>query len=220
MCPTTAFSVVRRSIQEKSSIWNFVQLNTDNVRTEANLNRDLLLFPSTCVYFYQEHRRGSRRFFTVRENFIVTCRFCLNTYVQIVKSGHRNEFASRSSLFVACTVIYHVQFIASELPNQIAQYVAYDWQHASEAATWRADTSERRCTIQSVGLMDYCVDYCAEISLCHPLLLIFAKGYKMKKAYNLAGSILKVKFLHITVQNKRQGLEKVSHIPVVPTSWC
>jgi len=57
--------------------------------------------------------------------------------LETAKSGYRNEFASRSSLFVAHTAIYHVQFIASELPIQISQYFAkYDWQcYASEVAT-------------------------------------------------------------------------------------
>ena len=46
-----------------------------------------------------------------------------------MKSGHRNQCASRSRLFIAYSVIYFVQFIALELPIQISQYVAkYDWQ--------------------------------------------------------------------------------------------
>jgi len=37
--------------------------------------------------------------------------------------------ASRTSLFVAYVVIYYLQFVASELPIQISQYVEkYDWQ--------------------------------------------------------------------------------------------
>ena len=40
------------------------------------------------------------KFFRARKDFDVTicftCRVCLNTQVQITKSGHRNEFASRS----------------------------------------------------------------------------------------------------------------------------
>jgi len=55
--------------------------------------------------------------------------FSFNTAVQIVKSGHRNELASRSSLFLAYTASSYVQLIASELPAQIAQCVAKcDWQ--------------------------------------------------------------------------------------------
>jgi len=59
----------------------------------------------------------------------LTCRFCFNTSVQILKFGHNNESASRTSLFVAYVIIYYLQFVALELPIQVSQYVEkYDWQ--------------------------------------------------------------------------------------------
>jgi len=45
MWPVAWFSVACGSIQEKLQIWNFLQLITVNVSVEANLNRDVLLFP-------------------------------------------------------------------------------------------------------------------------------------------------------------------------------
>jgi len=77
--------------------------------------------------------------------------FSFNTSVQIVKSGHRNEFASRSSLFVAYTVSYYVHFIASELPIEITQYVAkYDWQcmhpNLQPEEQIHLSSSDHRCT--------------------------------------------------------------------------
>ena len=44
-----AFTVARKSIQENLQIWNIRQLITVNVRTEANLNRNLLQFPLECT---------------------------------------------------------------------------------------------------------------------------------------------------------------------------
>jgi len=49
MWPTTAFSVARGSIHENLQIKNILQLNTENISAEANLNRDLFLFPEVMA---------------------------------------------------------------------------------------------------------------------------------------------------------------------------
>jgi len=50
MWPATAFSVTRGSIQEILSNLKFPPTYHVNVSAEANLNQELLPFPSPCFY--------------------------------------------------------------------------------------------------------------------------------------------------------------------------
>jgi len=77
-----------------------------------------------------------------------------------VKSGCRNEYASRIRLFIAYTVICYVQFTALELPIQISQYVSkYNWQRMhpksqpEEQIAYVFPLSDHRCVAHSVSFI-------------------------------------------------------------------
>jgi len=92
----------------------------------------VLLFLSTCFYFYESNvfQHGSQRFFGVRKDFTVTISLTV-VFILILKFiSYILVIAMNLFLRAACLLsipkftVLGVQCIASELPNQIAQYVA------------------------------------------------------------------------------------------------
>jgi len=127
----------------------------------------MLVMRLTCTetyfYFYQSSVSQSEiaKFFRVRKDFNATiclsCHFCLNTYVEFVKSDHRNKCASPSRLFFAYTVIYYVQYIALELPLQISQHTKIIGTVCIRSRNLKSryifPSSDHRCAFQSVSFI-------------------------------------------------------------------